>query len=362
MYCNFIAGLRDEDKLYTIERNLGLLMVYNLNTFSYKILVELPWNIIDESIWDINPLVKVEDVIYITFAKHDFLVSYDLKSGELRKYGVDYKEKKGVERCIFYNNKLWMIPKCSSKEIQVFDILSETFEPVNFLKEQLLQKCYITEDKRISVITNDEEVVYMTLMHESYIIMMNLFEKEIYVHNINCEDKISCISYDGKHFWISFIDNCKIAKWDIEKGIQEIIEVNDFTLDEWQNPIMSVYERNNIMCIVPIRDKKVCSYNKKDGKVSLLYAKQFKRDRCYKMMPSYKMIIVKDNLVIMFPSNANKILIVNLDNGELREIKSFIENDILIKNSSGSELLKKEIKERDWFDLTEFLGQICNKS
>lgn len=353
--CSFQTGLKDDNKLYVVERELGLLMEYDLDDFSYQILTQLDYNKMLGGVWAVNNIVKVKDIIFLAFRNHDFLMSYDIKTGNTEIHGEDSKEKKGIEKCVFFKNEIWMFPIFSSQKIKVFDVISKQFRSKECLQEYLQTKRYINDEKRIWFITDVEGILYFALLNTPYIFTYNVSDGDIQIYETEKNDRIAKVVHDGDQFWISFVDNCKIARWDIVKGIQEIIEIGEIKIDDRKNPILGVFKRNDIMFVVPTFFPRVYSYKRNGEGLSLEYTEDFNRIKPDKKSASFRTFIFRKNQLFMFPFEADRIIIADLETGELRSQECTLTKQEGILYGITGRAFREGIVEKDWFSLEDFL-------
>lgn len=353
--CSFQTGLKDGDKLYMVERELGLLMEYDLDTLSYQILTKLEYNKMLGGVWAVNNIIKVEDVLFLAFRNHDFLMSYDINTGNTEIHGEDFVGQNGIEKSLLFKNELWMFPVFTSQKIKVFDVISKQFQTKECLQGYLQTKKYINGEKRIWFITAIKGILYFALLNTPYIITYAVDDEDIQVYETEKNDRISKVVHDGEQFWISFVDNCKIARWDIDKGIQEIIEIKEIKIDDRENPILGVYKRKSILFVIPTFVPCVYSYKRNGQELSMEHTKDFNRSNPDKKSASFRTFIFRENQLLMFPFEADRIIVADLETGELKERECTLTKQEGISCGITKEMLREGIVEKDWFSLEDFL-------
>lgn len=353
--CIFQVGLKDGKKLYTIERELGLLMEYDLDTFSYKIVTQLESNQMTDGVWRVNSIVKVEDVLYLSFRDHDFLMAYDIKVGSIAMYGEDRDGRNGIEKILHIGDELWLIPYCTSREVKAFNLQSKQFETKFSLQTQLCRNRNWENGEFVHFIAENKEQIYAFLWNTPYIISIDLLGKKVQVYEVECGAKIVSVTSVGTQFWISFADNTKIVKWDIDKGIIETIEIHDVPMDERGCPILNVFQINDKLFLIPRYYTKLYSYRKVGIELELINTKRYKRIKTHNNQDSFRTFIVNENQMMLFPFDADRILLADLQTGEWMEQECVLSREECILYGVTEERVQKGIVERDWFSLKDFL-------
>ena len=353
--CIFQAGLKDGKKLYTIERELGLLMEYDLDTFSYKIVTQLESNQMTDGVWRVNSIVKVEDVLYLSFRDHDFLMAYDIKVGSIAMYGEDRDGRNGIEKILHIGDELWLIPYCTSREVKVFKLQSKQFEVKFSLQKQLCRNRKLENGELVHFITASEGQIYAFLWNTPYIISIDLSGKKVQMHEVEGGAKIVSATSVGTHIWFSFANNTKVVKWSIEKGIQETMDIKELPMDDRGCPIINLFEIDDKIFLIPRFHTKLYSYKKIGAEWNLIYIKGFNRINQHKNNDSFRTYIFKENQMMLFPFDADRILIADLQTGEWMEQECVLSREDVVLYDITKKRVQKGIVEKSWFSLEDFL-------
>ena len=349
----FKGGLVVEDKLYVVHMELGLLIEYDLVDASYKVLAELESAKRKDDIWCVSSIIKLDDVLFLCFENHEIIMSYDLKTRTLQEYGdEDYCHYLAITKVV-NDNEIWRIPFSIKQNMLVFDMQSGLFRTEESIEIYLKKAgCYLGGENEIRFVRQKEHIVYLTLVDSPYVLAFDLNKKSMDIHEAPKGYKLFKIIYDGMYYWITFSNNNRILRWNVEKN--ELIEEerNEVRIGANGREIAFISEKGGRRYIIPTYCEKIICV---DSENKVQQIKCFKRTSKSGGKASFMPPLFYKQNMIFLPLAADKMIWIDTTTGDVTTRDSSFEDDDWMYYAIEKKRLRTCIAESEHFSLQDFL-------
>lgn len=320
------TGVIEGNKLYTVHEGLGLLMEYDLQKFSYKILCSI-FSSMPQDFVRVKGLFIDSGIIYIILLGSWKVIEYyiDSKCIKINGSSSDYLNKQFlVEKITCYEKKIWLLPCYIGDTIKIFD-----FEKKTYIEKKAIGQYLIEEGKNINLDifaeyeTTKEGIVYAIVYESAYVVSINMVTEEYRLYDIGKDKKLSSINFDGKNYWLSYFDSNAIEKWSPLYGVLETYDIPQIKVDNRRQPIRMVYERKNKIYIIPTFMPDIIVLDKEKEEMPYICLKG-KQKRIYKNGDRFQFLssLMYKNMVILLPHAVNEFVLIDLETGLIKNIES----------------------------------------
>ena len=363
-YLTCYTGVIENKKMYVVHEALGLLIEYNIEDFSYKILTRIEVGKTNQFI-RVKGIILLQDIIYLVLENSWNIFEYHVCSKEMKVNGNGKQYIEGeffVEKIILHNTKIWMFPCYIDEDIRIFDTNTKDFTKSKSIGSYLKECGFHVESMSFAyyeIINKD--TIYAIPYRSNYIIIINLNLNEYKIFDIGIGNKIEHINYDGKNFWLNYFNRKTIAKWNAKNGITEEYMINNIEIDERGMPICYIYEKGENLLIIPSYGQRYILFDKKKRKETFVkYPDDFRRIRQNpQRYMFYDQIKCKDDIFFL-PFACNNLLKVNIKNNTMQFIETRLCTEDIKKYIFKDMKNMQSVKELYGYGIEEFIHDLIN--
>lgn len=354
------TGVIQDNKLYTVHEGLGLLMEYDLLSFSYKVLTILKVGEKEQRV-RVKGMVISNQVIYIILGNSWNIFEYHMESGQILINGDDKKYNDGallIENCFLYRNEIWLLPCYANEYIRIFDLKTKQYSMRKPIIDEL--KYYganVYKKSFLDYAFTNEGIIYAIIYKSEYIVSIDINTGQYFLYCIGGRKKLSSINYDGKNYWLSFFDSTIIEKWSPKNGIIEEYVIDEIDIDDTGQQIRFIYELQGKLYIIPTFVPYIFILNKKNKKISKMnYPKNFKRiHNNSERYQFFRDILYKDKIIVL-PFAVNEMLLIDKKNNKVNFIESILSREDIEKYTIKLET--GVIEEKYGYGIRQFLEHL----
>lgn len=282
---------------------------------------------------------------------------YDTQSKDIYSIKLPLKYG-GVQYSQLIDGVLYLFPNYRDQELLSWNL--DTID--DFKEENWWDGTTLKESSSMISGAFDNQQVWTYCFGNNKIIIADCMKKQIREYSIGLVDrKVSCVDYDGEHFWIVFSDCAEIIEYSLESGIEKKIIVDINFAKRWTEPQGIFCIRNRIFVFL-YREKCIYIVNKETGKFEEL--SRFPSDTLYVSDMMWVWHKVIDNKVYFFCLYTSVIIEVNLDDLSVNYISTIVKDSEVYekyRDTVMSRIVRNELLcEGDWWDWKSNLLSFVN--
>ena len=355
-YLSCYTGIIEDNKLYTVNMYLGILLEYDLKNFSYQVLTRIPLRDRAQLVRVIK-MIKIGSVFYFIFENTRIVWMYDMSSKEsdMIENGEDVADRYLVNSDAYrWKDCIFLTPERHSETIGVFNWRTNKFDediPLGHFSDS-------SGKVRITKIGIMDRKIWYTFFGAPVLIGIDVESRGEKHWIIDPSKNILAVSLSEGYFWI-LLSGAELIKWNPEEGIIKKYVLDSLRINEEKPVFRHLYETDTYVYIVPYYAQCIWKIDKSTEEVfSIKYPSELKRvhpnfERCL----FFEVLKDGDNLFLL-PFAVNVLVQLDMNDGRMtyhecsfnrQEIWKYYCQDILGKNA---------LSEDEIIDLSFFVEKI----
>lgn len=363
-YLDCYTGVVEEDKLYVVNVSFGMLLEYNLKSFTYKVLCPINLPDITQPV-RVNSIIKKENFIYMSIENSWNIFEHNLQTGQSKVYGSNFSYIDGsmlVRKSLAYGDEIWMFPYDIMQPVRIFNIRTKEFETGILIGECLLKTGgKINSQYRLDFhMFQEDNIIRVAIYNSPYIMEINMESCECKLYEIDGSSKIALMFYKNGKYLLSFMGSNILAVWHPKQGISEKYFPEEISAQpDWT--YQYIYADEEKIIAVPVKMQNVCMIDRKRQETSIInYPEDFARVHIMTRWMYQDGLTYGEKLVLL-PFSVNKFIIINLDNGEMETYACRIQKDEIEKYYTLPRLTNNVTVDEGMAQLAYFINFIGKK-
>lgn len=281
---------------------------------------------------------------------------YDRINNKIDIITSDYKIL-DLTTSIILNGKVIFIPRNLNFEVCIFDIKNRVYEKDTWWTNIIFQLKEKYPKASFFYATVYKDNIYLPLRGYNIILEINYYKKTFIKHLLNMKDSIPySIDFFNDVAWITQENSKNVLIWNYKYNNFEIFEVDNGLVLENYIPYIKTVFLNNCAIFIPRNHPIVLVYDlKKKKSYTIDIGKNFiKVNEAMKSTVWFFGYKIQEKKLILYPSNTNKILIIDIESKEIqRKSTGMISKkeivDLYLSDKSADRLYESEIVNlNDW--------------
>lgn len=364
-YLDCYTGVVEGDKLYVVNVSFGMLLEYNLKSFTYKVLCPVNLPDITQPI-RVNSIIKKENFIYMSLENSWNIFEHNLQTGQSKMYGDDFTYIDGsllVRKSLAYGDEIWMFPYDDIMQpVRIFNIRTKEFETGISIGEYLLKRGgKINSEYRLDFhMFQEDNIIRVAIYNSPYIVEINMESCECKLYEVDCCPKIALMFYKNGEYLLSYMGSNILAVWHPNQGVSEKYCPEEIGgQPDWT--YQYIYADEEKIIAVPVKMRNVCMFDRKRQEISIInYPEDFARVHNMTRWMYQDGLTYGEKLVLL-PFSVNKFIIISLNNGEMETYSCRLQKDEIEKYCTVPRWTNSVPVDEGMVQLTDYINFVLKR-
>lgn len=369
-YVSFDGAYDDKTYLFTSSEIYNGMLKLNKETCEAEYICNFPkfdYDILGQH----HKVYKYNEYLIFTPDNATGIHVYNMSANQMHYLAIDELDV-AKTRCIssfMVGNKLWLMYAYVEHPIIVIDLDTWYIERLDILRDSIPQEI-IARNNQIfwTVFTNVGDKLYGVIWHSPYIVEIDTDTKGLTIVKLQDDErKLTTVVCCEDLFWCAESDNTVVTCWNRQGEFKEQYTLAHDVQMQGEGNFSNMVPNNNDIYMITNKDNCVYYLDKETKKIKVFaefpegFATYSDVRKNWRRFFSYEVI---DNVIRLYPTNANMMLDIDVSNGTVKGYQFVLANKYDAKWYHQTILypqIEKKNPDKVWnetkqFSLEDFVG------